>query len=123
MTSCKKETDSQIIIYALNKINKTSGISQKTIAEIIGISVSQFSRLKKGEAQLKPESVAAKLSLLLINIFVSLNTIFDDNDKVILEWLINPNKAFNEEAPIVIMKKITGLVKVMDYLIFYREKV
>lgn len=92
------------------------GVSQKALAEILGVSQSTVSRMRKGS--LTPERGRGKtfeLEALFVRCFVSLQTAVQGDGVAARAWLMNYNLALREK-PAELLKTVRGLVAVVQYL-------
>ncbi|ODM44451.1 helix-turn-helix domain-containing protein [Cereibacter sphaeroides] len=91
------------------------GLSQRELAEIIGLSEATVSRMKRGAAILEDGSAHFQLAALLVRIFRSLDAIVGGDEGVARAWMKAPNTALGV-PPVERISKISGLVDVATYL-------
>ncbi|NCT57532.1 MAG: DUF2384 domain-containing protein [Legionella sp.] len=105
-------------------INMTSflHLSGKDLSEIIGISESSATRLHQGKKLISPNSKEGELALLLLRIYRSLNALIGNHHDKARAWLQSKNAYFNHQKPIDKMKRVQGLVLVLNYLDAMRGK-
>ncbi len=89
------------------------GLSQKEMAEVIGVSPASVSRMKDGSFALagKPFELAA----CLIRVFRSLDAIVGGDGKAMKSWMKSENHALHG-VPRDLVQTPAGLVDVMNYL-------
>ncbi|QEE36906.1 XRE family transcriptional regulator [Octadecabacter sp. SW4] len=89
------------------------GMTQKELAEVIGVSEATVSRMKDGGFDLsgKPFELAA----CLVRLFRSLDAIAGGDPDTIRGWMKNPNSDLHG-APRALIMQAAGLVGVMNYL-------
>jgi transcriptional regulator with XRE-family HTH domain len=90
------------------------GMSQRTLANVLGLSESVISRMKSGDYVLdrgKPFELAA----LFVRLYRSLDAIVSGDDKTARDWLRNDNLAL-KARPMDLIQKVQGLVHVIQYL-------
>jgi Antitoxin Xre/MbcA/ParS C-terminal toxin-binding domain/Antitoxin Xre-like helix-turn-helix domain len=91
------------------------GLSNKTVANIIGLSEATISRMGNGRYLLAPSEKPFELSLLLVRLYRSLDAITCGDDSVARAWLRNDNTALGE-PPLTLVQTVPGLVNVIAYL-------
>lgn len=97
---------------AFNAANEL-GLTQRDLAEVIGVSAATVSRMKGGAYPL--EGKPAELALCLIRVFRSLDAIAGGDPDTIKGWIKNPNSDLHG-VPKQMMAGAAGLVGVMNYL-------
>jgi uncharacterized protein (DUF2384 family) len=91
-------------------------VSQRTLAEIIGVSAATVSRAANGGAPIDPDSKAGELARLWVRVFRSLDAIVGSNDAAAQAWLNSANTAFGGAKPIDRVRSAEGLIHVLHYL-------
>lgn len=108
--------ENAVLTKALLRLAKNWEMKNTELAEIIGVSPSVISRLRKGESHaLSPKNTAGKLALLLIRAYRSLGAFLGSRFTIQQEWLRAHNHAFNR-SPLDAMRSPEGLVHVVQYL-------
>ena len=121
VAAAKKQADhgddhksARILIKAALRAKDYFKLTNKQFAEIIGISEASMSRLQgKGRTALKPKE--KELILLFLRVFRSLDALMGGHEGNEHAWLTSHNRILNS-VPLVLMKKIDGLNRVVDYL-------
>lgn len=110
-------SESAVIAKALGKLAANWDLSDKEIANIIGLSPSTYSRIKTGKPSdaLSPDKLSTKIALLLIRSYRSLGGFLGQRHSIQREWLLAHNHAFNA-SPLDLMHSPEGLVRVVSYL-------
>lgn len=90
-------------------------ISGRLLAQVLGVSEAQISRLKNGEATLADHGKPFELAALLVRAFRSLDAITGGDEGVARAWLIAPNTALGAR-PAERIVSAQGLVDVITYL-------
>jgi transcriptional regulator with XRE-family HTH domain len=90
------------------------GLSQKTLANVIGLSESVVSRMRSGDYVLE-RGKAFELAALFVRLYRSLDAIVSGDEKTAREWMKNQNLAL-KDAPMNLIQKVQGLVDVIQYL-------
>jgi len=98
------------------------GLTQAQLAEVIGHSRSQVSKLSNGTKSLKAGTVQFRLAALLVRLFRSLDAIVGGDAQVLRAWMRNPNQALNGR-PIDLITTPDGLTHVLAYLDASRAKI
>ncbi len=118
-----KPSQELVLKKALFKAAKLWDLSNKDLASIIGSSEATISRLSSNKDKgINPKSKEGELVLLFIRIFRALDAILGnvlENEK---QWLRSNNKSLNG-IPLELMKTISGMVKVVNYLDSIRGKI
>lgn len=91
------------------------GLSNKTVASIVGLSEATVSRMGSGRYMLAPNDKPFELSLLLVRLYRSLDAITGGDDAVARAWLRNDNTALGS-PPLTLVQTVQGLVNVIAYL-------
>lgn len=91
------------------------GLSQATLAQVLGVSGATASRLVGGRYALQPERKREwEFALLFLRLFRSLQALVG-NDRDARLWLRNPNLALGA-PPLELIGSVEGLVRVLHYL-------
>ena len=105
--------DGRLIAKSVVRAGQALGLKQAEIAQIIGLSPAQVSRMKDGRAPV--EGKAAELSLYLIRVFRSLDAITGGDAAATRAWMRGDNLALGR-IPADAIRQAAGLVDVMNYL-------
>jgi len=108
---------------ATTEVAKKLGITSTQLARILGISQPSVSRLMAGRYQLNQHTKEWEMAVLLVRLFRSLFSIVGNNEQLTQDWLHSKNKAFNDQIPLDVIQKASGLVDACAYLDAYRAKV
>jgi len=103
-----------VLTKATMKAAARLGLSQRVLANVLGLSESVISRMKGGDYVLdrgKPFELAA----LFVRLYRSLDAIVSGDDTAAGEWLRNDNLALHAR-PIDLIQQVQGLVYVIQYL-------
>jgi uncharacterized protein (DUF2384 family) len=104
-----------IVTKAALKAAERLDLSQKVLANVIGVSESTISRMKSGTYRLEPEQKSFELALQFVRLYRSLDAIVGGDDAVAAAWLKNPNTALDSE-PLKLIQTVPGLMNVIQYL-------
>jgi len=91
------------------------GLSNKTLAKIIGVSEATVSRMGAGSYQLTRGDKPFELALLFVRVFRSLDAIAGGDEAVATAWLRSENLALGG-TPLPLIQSVPGLVHVLAYL-------
>jgi DNA-binding XRE family transcriptional regulator len=91
------------------------GLSNKTLAKIIGVSEATVSRMGAGSYQLARGDKPFDLALLFVRVFRSLDAIAGGDEAVATAWLRSENLALGG-TPLTLIQSVPGLVHVLAYL-------
>lgn len=105
-----------VLAKALVNAGKSLGLTQDEIGDVIGRDRSSFSR------GIDPETKAGELALMLIRCYRSLYAMVGGDEETMQHWMQTSNQYFND-APANQIKKIAGLINVVEYLDAIRGKV
>jgi Protein of unknown function (DUF2384) len=91
------------------------GLTNKLLANIIGVSEATVSRMRSGGYLLQPGHKSFELAVLFVRLYRSLDAIVGGDDAVAGAWLKNRNTALDGE-PIGFIQTVPGLMNVIQYL-------
>jgi hypothetical protein len=91
------------------------GLSNKTLAKIIGVSEATVSRMGAGSYVLARGDKPFELALLFVRVFRSLDAIAGGDETVAGAWLRADNLALGG-TPLTLIQPVSGLVHVLGYL-------
>lgn len=104
-----------VLTKAVRRAAERLGLSNRQMAEIVGVSEATVSRWKRGDSLLAPGTKPYELAVLLVRIFRSLDAITGGDEAVARRWLAVPNVALRAR-PLDRMFQVQGLVDVTTYL-------
>jgi hypothetical protein len=107
------QEDGRLIAKAVVRAGLALGLKQAEIAEVIGVSAPQVSRMK--EAAVPVAGKSRELALYLIRVFRSLDAITGGDAATSRAWMRNHNTDLNG-IPADLIRSAAGLVAVMGYL-------
>ena len=125
-----QEDKKRVLNKALMRAAERLNLSRQELSAIIGPSESSLSRLfneaKNRSANqanffLDPNSKEGQLAILLLRLYRSLDVLFGGNEKQCQLWLRSENTHL-QGVPIELIKKIEGLIFVIQYLDAMRGK-
>jgi transcriptional regulator with XRE-family HTH domain len=107
--------EAAVLSRAVVRAARLLGLSQRAVAETLGISEATASRLFSGKYLLSRERAKEwELALLLVRLFRSLDALWG-REETARTWLTSENLALGS-APAGLLRSIEGLVRVVNYL-------
>jgi DNA-binding XRE family transcriptional regulator len=108
---------SQAAVVTKATLNAASklGITNKLLANTIGVSEATVSRMYNGRYLLQPEQKSFELAVLFVRLYRSLDAIVGGDDAVASAWLKSRNTALDGE-PVAFIQTVPGLMNVIQYL-------
>ncbi len=93
------------------------GVSQKALAEIIGLSESVISRMRRGTFALeRGHGKGFELAEFFVQIYVLLDATLLGSEAAAKAWMRDENQALGSGRPIDLIQTVRGLVDVVQYL-------
>lgn len=116
------EAASAALTKAVVRASQLMGISQQSLARILGVSAATISRMCAGHYFLSRERGKEwEIAVLFVRTYRSLDAIFGNADTA-LKWL-NGNNLGLQGKPIELILSTEGLVRVLHYLDAHRGRV
>jgi len=91
------------------------GLTNKSLATVIGVSEATVSRMRSENYTLQPGQKPFELAVLFVRLYRSLDAIAGGDDAVASSWLKSPNAVLNTQ-PITLIQTVPGLMNVIQYL-------
>jgi len=113
-------TPDAVLAKALLNAAREAGVKQGELAEIIGVSATQISRIKK-ERHLNPESKSGELALLFIRICRALHAL-SGGDRDWIRHFLRTRNSIIAGIPLEQMQSVQGLVNVLTFVDAIRGK-
>lgn len=110
---------SQAVVEAARRL----AIGPTDLGSIVGVSQPTASRLIQGDYSLRESGKEWELSAHLVRLYRSLFSLVGGDDELARGWLRSANKAFAEQTPIALIKRVDGLLRVCEYLDAHRARV
>ncbi len=104
-----------VIAKAFIRAGEKLKLSNRELAEMVGLSEASVSRVRSGDAKLLVNHKPRELATLFLRLYRSLDAIAGGDDMVSARWMRNTNTALGA-APIDLILSAQGLVRVTDYL-------
>lgn len=91
------------------------GLTHAALADIVGLSPSQISRIARLEKTFEIGSKSAELATLLVRVYRSLDALVGNDETARKVWMQSHNIALNQ-TPLDAIKTVAGLVYTLNYL-------
>jgi len=104
-----------VVTKAVLRAADKLGIPARLLARILGVSEATISRLKNHGATLEQGSKPFELAVLLIRVFIALDSIVGGDERSARTWLTGRNTYFGQ-PPIETIQTVAGLVDAVAYL-------
>lgn len=112
--------DGALVGKAALRAGRILGLNNVAIAQVLGVSQSQVSRLDRGTVSLDGKPL--ELGLLLIRVFRGLSGIMGSDDAAITSWMRAYNTALRGH-PRDLIQTVPGLMSVVLYLDSHRARI
>jgi transcriptional regulator with XRE-family HTH domain len=114
--------ETAVLNKAVTRAAGLLGLTQRQVAEILGLSGPTASRLFTGKYRLSPTRAKEwELAILFVRLFRSLDALWG-HEGTARAWLGSYNTALGA-APLELIRSAAGLVRVVDYLDHARGRV
>ena len=104
-----------VVTKAALRAAERLALSNRLLAEVLGVSEATVSRMGAGTYQLAPASKPFELAVLFVRLFRSLDAIVGGDAAVARAWLRNENTVLGA-TPLSLIASVSGLVNVVAYL-------
>jgi hypothetical protein len=109
-----------VLSRAVVRAGDLLGLTQKQLAQILGVSAASVSRLP--ERAIDPESKEGELAVLLLRMFRSLDALLGGDAQKCRAWFHAENHHL-KGVPSELVTRVPGLVRVIEYLDAMRGKI
>lgn len=107
--------DGALVTKAAMRAAAHLGLSNRTLARVLGVSESTVSRMGAGSYLLKSDDKAFEIALLFLRLFRALDALSGGDAQTSRAWLRNENLALGG-VPIALIESLSGIVNVVGYL-------
>lgn len=107
--------DGAVVTKAAMRAAAHLGLSNRTLARVLGVSESTVSRMGTGSYLLKSDDKAFEIALLFLRLFRALDALSGGDAQTSRAWLRNENLALGG-VPIALIESLSGIVNVVGYL-------
>ena len=108
-------SEATVLTKAALRAAEQLGMSNKSLAAIIGVSEATVSRMRSGDYTLQRGQKSFELAVLFVRFYRSLDAIVGGDHEVARAWLKNPNTTLDSE-PLTLIQTVPGLMNVIHYL-------
>jgi DNA-binding XRE family transcriptional regulator len=108
-------TEGAVLTKAVLRAADQLDMTNKALANVIGVSEATVSRMRRGDYTLQPAQKSFELAILFVRFYRSLDAIVGGDDSVARAWLKNWNTALNG-APLSLIQTVPGLMNAIQYL-------
>jgi DNA-binding XRE family transcriptional regulator len=114
--------DGAVVTKAAMRAAARLGLSNRSVARILGVSEATVSRMGAGTYLLKTGDKAFELALMLVRLFRSLDALAGGDEQTARAWLKNENAALGG-VPGALIESLSGMIDVLGYLDARRARV
>ncbi|HET7696918.1 MAG TPA: MbcA/ParS/Xre antitoxin family protein [Vicinamibacterales bacterium] len=111
--------DAALVTTAVVRAASRLGLSNRSLARVLGVSEATVSRMGGGAYLLKRGDKAFELALLFLRMFRALDALAGGDEQVGRAWLRNENLALGG-VPAARIESLAGLIDVVGYLDAHR---
>jgi hypothetical protein len=108
-------SEASVLTKAALRAAEQLGMTNKALANVIGVSEATVSRMRSGDYTLQPGQKSFELAILFVRFYRSLDAIVGGDHAVAGAWLKNRNTAL-ESAPLTLIQTVPGLMNAIHYL-------
>ena len=90
-------------------------MTNKTLANVIGVSEATVSRMRSGDYRLQRGQKSFELAILFVRFYRTLDSIVGGDQAVASAWLRNRNTILDCE-PLTLIQTVAGLMNAIHYL-------
>ena len=105
------KSDAQLVAEACGRAAHTLGLSKEELSAVVGKHRTTIDR-----SGLNPTTKEGELALLLLRVYRSLHALYGGDHALMRHWMEQPNHAFGEQPPRLLLPRIEGLTRVANYL-------
>jgi len=108
-------SEATVLTKAVLRAAQHLGMTNKSLAAVIGVSEATVSRMRSGDYTLRRGQKSFELAILFLRFYRSLDAIVGGDQEVARTWLKNPNTALDSE-PLTLIQTVPGLMNAIHYL-------
>ncbi len=108
-------SEAAVLTKAALRAAEQLGMTNKSFANVIGVSEATVSRMRSGNYTLQRGQKPFELAILFVRFYRSLDAIVGGDQWVASAWLKNRNAALDSE-PLTLIQTVPGLMNAIHYL-------
>jgi transcriptional regulator with XRE-family HTH domain len=108
-------SEASVLTKAALRAAEQLGMTNKALANVIGVSEATVSRMRSGGFTLQPAHKSFELAILFVRFYRSLDAIVGGDHAVASAWLKNRNTAL-DSVPLTLIQTVSGLMNAIHYL-------
>ena len=108
-------SEAKVLTKAALRAAEQLGMTNKSLASVIGVSEATVSRMRSGDYKLQRGQKSFELAVLFVRFYRSLDAIAGGDEAVARAWLKNPNTALDSK-PLTLIQTVPGLMNAIHYL-------
>ena len=108
-------SEAAVLTKAALRAAEQLGMTNKSLANVIGVSEATVSRMRSGDYTLQRGQKPFELAILFVRFYRSLDAIVGGDQRVASAWLKNRNTALDSE-PLTLIQTVPGLMNAIHYL-------
>src|SRR6266568_1979580 len=108
-------SEAAVLTKAALRAAEQLGMTNKSFANVIGVSEATISRMRSGNYTLQRGQKSFELAILFVRFYRSLDAIVGGDQAVANAWLRNRNTALDSE-PLTLIQTVPGLMNAIHYL-------
>lgn len=114
-TAARAASEAEVMSKAVVRAAGLLGLTQREVADVLGVSIATASRLFAGSYHVSPDRAKEwELARLFVRLFRSLDTLWGHGETA-RKWLGSHNLALSAR-PVDLIRSVEGLVRVVAYL-------
>ena len=107
--------DGAVVTKATLRAAAHLGLSNRSLARVLGVSEATVSRMGAGTYMLKTGDKAFEVALLFLRLFRALDALAGGDGQTSRAWLRNENLALGG-VPVALIESLSGIINVLGYL-------
>ena len=120
VSASARDRASEVLTQAVRRAIELLNLNQGEVSQVLGISAASMSRFARGRL-IDPGTKEGELALMFLRVFRSLDALVGGDMQAAQAWLRAEN-AHLDGIPAELIRRIDGLVRVVDYLDAMRGK-
>jgi uncharacterized protein (DUF2384 family) len=108
-------SETAVLTKAVLRAAEHLGMTNKSLATVIGLSQATISRMRSGDYTLQRRQKPFELAVLFVRFYRSLDAIVGGDQEVARAWLESPNTALDSK-PVILIQTVSGLMNALNYL-------